>query len=386
MVDGGVVLVSINYRIGLLGFFAQPEINAEGHAFGNYGLLDQQFALQWVHKNIAAFGGDPDNITIFGESAGAISVYGHLAAPGSSGLFHKAILESGFTDYAKSIRANPRSVITPLADAEQLADKFAVAAGCNKDVPTCLRQLPVQKIIDQQMPFISGLIDGAPPVPEPLDSVIRNGTFNRVPIINGTNHDEWRWPLARTELRTGKPLTTEQYPIELGNFFGDLAPKVADEYTPAQFRSPSEALAAAETDAYFSCAALRNDARLANYVPVYGYEFNDANAPMYMPTPSFPYGAAHTAELQFLFPMFHGGSGVSHSLTTEESALSAMMVRYWSNFAKSGDPNSAGLPFWPKISPAENSMLSLNTPVPSMLAGASFSGDHKCAFWRTALP
>ena len=382
--EGNVIFVSINYRVGLLGFFAQPDIDAEGHAFANYGLLDQQFALQWVRNNIAAFGGDPDNVTIFGESAGAISVYGHLASLESRGLFQKAILESGFTDYAEGPLVSPRSVITSLGEATRLGGKFAAAVGCTENVAACLRHLPVQKIIDQQMPFISGLVIGAPSVPKPLDAVLREGTFNRVPIMNGTNHDEWRWPLARTELRTGKPLTVDQYPGELAKFFGDAASRIATEYPASAFDSPSAALAAAETDAYFSCGAIRNNDWLAHYVPVYGYEFDDANAPMYMPAVSFPYGSAHTKELQFIFPMFHGGSGTPHPLTPAESSLSLTMVRYWSNFAKAGDPNGVGLPPWPKLTSGVNTLESLSLPEPSTRE-ASFSADHKCTFWSSIL-
>ena len=383
--DVVLVLVSLNYRLGLLGFFSQPDIDAEGHPFADYGLMDQQLALRWVHDNIAMFGGNPDNVTIFGESAGAISVYGHMASPQSKGLFDKAILESGYTDYPEGPSATPRSVVTPLARASAFGAGFATAAGCKGDVAACLRHLTVEAIITRQMPFIAGLITGGPTVPRPIDTVLREGTFNRVPVINGTNHDEWRWPLARTEITTGKSLTADRYESELARFFGPGASKVADAYPPRAFGSPSEALAAAQTDAYFACGALRNDAWLAHHVPVYGYEFNDRDPPMYMPAVSFPYGAAHTTELQFLFPMFRGGRGIPHPLTAAEKGLSLTMVRYWTNFARSGDPNGAGLPAWPKVTPASPVLQSLNVPVPSPLA-ASFSTDHKCAFWRGLVP
>ena len=386
VIDGDVVFVSFNYRVGLLGFLAQTDIDGEGHAFGNYGLLDQQLALRWVRDNIAAFGGDPDSVTIFGESAGAISVYGHLVSPGSKGLFHKAILESGFTRYSPSPLASPRSVITPLADAVRYGARFASAMGCVKDVPACLRKLPVDAITGQQMPFISGLITQAAGVPADLQSTLESGAFNRVPLINGTNHDEWRWPIARTELRTGTPLAASQYAEALRSFFGDLAPEVEAEYALRSFGSPSEALAAAETDAYFSCGALRNDLALAQFVDLYGYEFNVSDAPIYMPDASFPYGAAHTMELQFLFPMFRGGSGVAHPLTPEQGVLAREMVGYWSNFAKTGNPNGGDLSYWARMTPEQKVLLSLRTPRPVPLQAAAFGADHKCAFWAAMLP
>ena len=165
--------------------------------------------------------------------------------------------------------------------------------------------------------------------------------------MNGTNHDEWRWPIARTELRTGKPLAAERYVAEAIDFFGeDLGKKIAAEYPLDRCASPSEALAAAETDANFSCTAVRVDALLARHdVAVYGYEFNVPDAPMYMPKASFPYRAAHAVELQFIFPRFHGGSGTPHALNPAETALSKAMVGYWTRFAKRRPerPRSSGL-------------------------------------------
>lgn len=383
---GDVIFVSINYRIGLLGYLAQTDLDREEPGAANYGLMDQRLALQWVQRNIAAFGGDPGNVTIFGESAGAISVYAHLTSRESDGLFHKAILQSGFTRYAPSPLASPRSVITPLAEAVRYGDRFAAAMGCTTDVPTCLRLLPVEAIVNGQMPFIAGLITGATDVPPDLHAAIEAGHVNRVPVINGTNHDEWRWPIARTELRIGRPLSEDQYGEALRNFFGDLASRIEAEYAPRSFGSPSQALAAAETDAYFSCGALRNNALMARHAPVYGYEFNARDTPMYMPAASFPYGAAHTQELQFLFPQFRGGSGVVRPLTPDQNALAVIMVRYWSNFAKNGDPNGEDLPSWPRINSTQEALQSFDVPRPSPLDAARFGVDHRCAFWNAVLP
>jgi para-nitrobenzyl esterase len=374
---GNLVVVTMNYRVGVLGFFSHPDIDAEGHESADYGLLDQQMALKWVRRNISSFGGDAGNVTIFGESAGALSVYGHMASPGSKGLFHKGILHSGLTGIAKP------NLVLPLADATALGKKFAVAMGCATDTAACLRRLPVQKIIDQQMPFLSGLIVGGQTVPEPLEQAFRSGRFNKVPLINGTNHDEWRWPAARVELRSGKPLAPGQYLAALTDFFGDAGAKVESEYPLSRFGSPSEALAAAETDAYFSCTAVRNDATLSKSAPVYGYEFNYSHAPMYMPSASFPYGAAHTVELQFIFPLFHGGSGTVHTLNSAESELASTMVRYWSNFARTGDPNALSLPTWPRFNPDTRLLMSLDLPRPTALA--SFRADHRCDFWTSVL-
>ena len=376
--DGNVIVVTMNYRLGVLGFFAHPDIDAGYRpALVNYGLLDQQFALQWVRRNIASFGGDAGNVTIFGESAGAVSVYGHLVSPASAGLFHKAILESGLTFIAKP------NLVVPLAEAVVLGQRFAAAMGCKENAATCLRALPVEQIIGQQMPFLTGLVTGGAVVPEALEAALRAGRFNRVPIINGTNHDEWRWPVARTELRSGKPMQAEQYRPALIDFFGTTAARVEAQYPLANFKSPSDALAASQTDAYFACSALKSNESIARYAPVYGYEFNYADAPMYMPKASFPYGAAHTIELQFIFPQFHGGSGIMHELSAPEKSLGLTMRRYWTNFARSGNPNRTGLPAWPKFSRASDLVMSMNLPKPAPIG--TFRSDHQCEFWNRAL-
>lgn len=376
--DGNVIVVTMNYRIGLLGFFAHPEIDAnDKHALVNYGLLDQQFALQWIRRNIASFGGDSGNVTIFGESAGAVSEYGHLVSPASAGLFHKAILQSGLTFIAKP------NLVVPLSDAVVLGERFASAMGCKDNAATCLRSLPVERIIGQQMPFLTGLVTGGAVVPEPLETALRAGRFNHVPVINGTNHDEWRWPVARTELRTGRPLQPDQYRPALLDFFGTIGSKVEAQYPLTKFKSPSEALAASQTDAYFACSALKSNESIARYMPVYGYEFNYADAPMYMPKASFPYGAAHTVELQFIFPQFRGGSGTAHELSTSEKELGTTMRRYWTNFANSGNPNSAGLPAWPKFTRETSLVMSMNLPKSASID--NFRSDHQCDFWDRTL-
>jgi para-nitrobenzyl esterase len=374
--NGGVIVVSLNYRVGLLGFFVVPGGEREGNPAANYGLLDQQQALHWVRDNIAAFGGDPANVTIFGESAGAVSIYAHLASPGSSGLFQKAIVESGSISI-------PKQTITPLSDASKLGHGFATAMGCRGDVMACLRRLPVEQIINRQVPFLAGLVTNVPSVPTSLQAALQDGHFNHVPMIIGTNHDEMRWLAARVELRTHEPLSAEHFQAAVADFFGEIWPKVVAEYPLEAFGAPVEALAAAQTDAFFACDTWRVDHWMARSAPVYGYEFNDAAAPIYMSQPSFPYGAAHTKELQFIFPLFHGGSGAPHPLTAAENKLSLVMVRYWTNFAKRGDPNGANLRHWAKIGPSTSMILSLN--VPTVSAEYGFEEDHKCSFWDDVL-
>jgi len=370
---GGVIVVTVNYRVGALGFFAYPALDTEPHESGDYGIMDQQYALAWVQRNIAAFGGDPANVTIAGESAGALTVLAHMVAPGSVHLFARAIMESSGTPTLLA-RAVP-----PIAVAETTGSKFAAAAGC-ADVD-CLRGLPADKIVATQSAFRFGLIGGQnTPLPTGFHQAFTTGAYAHVPVLTGSNHDEWRWSVANAELVSGKPLTDERYPTALAAFYGAAAaPLIVAEYALDAFPSPSVALGTAETDGYMACGTLKLATWISPMVPVYEYQFDDETVPMYMPPVSFPYGAAHTSELQFLFPRFHGGSGSVHPLGPGESTLSGEMLRYWTNFAKTGDPNGRSLPAWPKFVPGSQDILSLAPAATSVIT--NFDQQHRCGFW-----
>jgi para-nitrobenzyl esterase len=369
---GDVVFVSVNYRVGVLGFLALPALDAEKHDIGNYGLMDQQLALAWLQQNIAAFGGDPRNVTIFGQSAGGVSTLAHIASPGSAHLFAKAIVESAGTP-------SLLRTLTPLARAETNGTRFAAAAGCTENVMTCLRALTPAQIVAAQTGNLTGLIGGVKTLPIPFRAAFETGNFNHVPIIAGNTRDEWRWILAQTEITSQTPLTPEKYPQALAAFYGPaVAPAVLTEYPVAAYPNTSEALGAAETDYYIACSSLRLDQWMSPFVPMYTYEFDDVAAPMYMAPVSFPYGAAHTAELQFIFPNYHGARGTVHALSLPERALSAQMVRYWTNFARTGNPNDPTLPTWPRFA-SSTDMLSFRLPKP--VTFTTFADQHHCAFW-----
>jgi para-nitrobenzyl esterase len=374
LVAKGVVVVTINYRLGELGFLAHPALSAESptSASGNYGLMDQQAAMGWVQRNIRAFGGDANNVTIFGQSAGGLSVQSELASPLAAGLFHKAIVESG-----------AYSLTQPsLATAEASGTIFATAAGCSTQTATCLRGLSVSAILAAQpastmVPNLDGFV-----LPLTVRDAFSTGQFNRVPVIEGSNHDEWRLFVAQTEVATGVPLTAAGYisaiqatlgvSVAVATFIGTV------EYPLAAYPSPSVALGAVGTDAVFSCNA-RNSARLlSQYVPTYQYEFNDPNAPMlYFPPVSFPTGAYHASELDYIFDL-NQTPVPNPGLTPAQQDLSDTMVGYWTQFARSGDPNSAGAPAWPLFE-ASDQFQSLQPSTPT--TGTGFAADHKCGFW-----
>jgi para-nitrobenzyl esterase len=204
----GTVVVVINYRLGALGFLAHPALKDRGST-GAYGLMDQQAALRWVQRNVGAFGGDPKNVTIAGESAGGLGVLAHVASHSSRGLFNRAIVQSGAFALTQ----------TPLATAETEGKAFAVKSGCVDQSATCLRALPVEAVLTNQRAiptgYTPGVIDGQV-LTQSIGAALAAGTFNRVPIINGTNHDESRLFVAIDEAQN-------QITVTAGNYEGRIA-------------------------------------------------------------------------------------------------------------------------------------------------------------------
>ncbi|HEY2560771.1 MAG TPA: carboxylesterase family protein [Caldimonas sp.] len=374
LVAKGVIVVSINYRLAELGFLAHPALSAESPqgASGNYGLMDQQAAMRWVQRNIRHFGGDANNVTIFGESAGGLSVHAQLASPLPAGLFHKAIVESGA--YALSQPS--------LTMAQASGTAFAAAAGCSSQTAACLRSLSVAAILGAQtaatmVPNLDGFV-----LPQSVAFAFSSGQFNRVPVIEGSNHDEWRLFVAQTEATTGVALTAAAYIPAIAATLGvPLATATAIAtfgYPLASYPSPSVALGAVGTDAAFSCNARIAARLLSTYVPTFQYEFNDPAAPMlYFPPVSFPTGAYHASELTYLFDLSQTPVP-NPGLTPAQQDLSAAMAGYWTQFARSGNPNSVGAPDWPSYG-VSDLFQSLRPSTPTTAAG--FSSDHKCAFW-----
>ena len=373
LVADGVTVVTINYRLGALGFLAHPALaDAHGQS-GDYGLMDQQAALRWVQRNIASFGGDRRNVTVFGESAGGLSTLSQMASPQARGLFERAIVESGSYNLTQA----------SLASAESAGVVFATKAGCASQTAACLRSLPVSTILASQnaagyTPNINGEV-----LPQTLGSAFATGNFNRVPIINGTNRDEWRLFVALGELE-GNPVTASNYQSMISSTLGvpaAVAVIIAAKYPLTAFSSPSVALGAVGTDAIFACPALAIDQSVSRFVPTFAYEFNDENAPeLFLPPVSFPYGAAHASEIQYLMGLPTAAFG--QALSAQQQQLATIMKGYWTHFANSGFPASSGIPFWPLFNSLTRTIQSLVPPSPQ--TETDFASAHNCAFW-TAL-
>jgi para-nitrobenzyl esterase len=283
----------------------------------------------------------------------------------AGGLFHRAIVQSG--SYGLSLPT--------LADEESHGLAFAVSVGCKDQSTQCLRSKSVKKILANWGLFDSNLNVDEKLLPQSLDTAFATGQFNHVPVMQGTNHDEWRFFVALDEL-SGAPITSEGYPSAVQDLVGpDAAPQVLAEYPLVSFESPALAVGAMGTDLIFACPARGADRELSTQVPTFVYEFNDSNAPeVFLPPVSFPYGATHVSELLYLFKLSRPGE-----LDAQQQILSDNMVRYWVQFARSGNPNAPGLPFWPRYINATDTFQSLVPPTPVTESG--FATDHKCDFW-----
>jgi para-nitrobenzyl esterase len=383
LVNQGVIVVTINYRLGVLGFLSHPALTAESPnlASGNYGFMDQQAAISWVRRNIEHFGGDAENVTIFGESAGGLSVHTQLASPLAAGLFEKAIIESGA--YAMNTGT--------MAANEARGNAFGGRFGCPAPATAaCLRGITVaQTLTEPTVRAISAPVVDHFVLTQSIASALTTGTFNRVPVMEGSNHDEWRLFVAFSFEQAGFPVNAATYKIATALSLGLPAAAVPAlaavfaMYPLSNFPNPATApqltVGAIGTDAIFACNSRTSVRRLAKFVPVFAYEFNDANAPqLFLPPATFPYGAFHAAEIQYLFGL-RPSVPDPVALNEDQRGLSRSMVRYWANFAKHGDPNSSHLPLWPQYDPAADQFQSLNTPAVS--TESTFAADHKCAFW-----
>ncbi|MFT3928460.1 MAG: carboxylesterase family protein [Myxococcales bacterium] len=373
----GVVLVSFNYRLGPFGFFAHDALAKEGSPLGNQGLLDQSAVLKWVQENIAAFGGDPGNVTIFGESAGSADVCYHVVSPRDAGLFQRAISESG------GCTAGPTGERD--LTAQEVAGSmqaYAAALGCSAgDVLPCLRSKSVSELLAQGMqPDPSGgyfnrpawrfgvVVDGEGGfLPSSAADAFANGQINHVPYLLGTNSDEGTlFVLGSTASNQ------EEYLDALRMGYGERAETIAALYPASKFGGDYKAaLARVVGDAGLGCGTHDSARRAAKAgLPVFMYNFN-------IPwTVAFgALGAAHASEISHVF-------GAPYSANQASTQVSDAMNSYWAQFARTGDPNYPGAPaVWPRFEPdANDDDLRLQLD-PGFELLQSFRKDE-CAFWR----
>jgi para-nitrobenzyl esterase len=350
-----VVVVTVNYRLGAFGFFGYPGLRGSGA----FGLADQQAALKWVQRNGRAFGGDTRNVTVFGESAGGLSVCAQLASPRAAGLFAKAIIQSGpcGLTFPGSKPGEFPGIWKPRADVEKLG--AAQPLGCS-DI-ACLRSLPVDKLLTVHEQFGSPAFDTAV---LPIDPAVaqRTGRMIHVPTMVGSTHDEMTLfvPLIFPQVvpETG-------YRAFVAGLFGETdADEVVARYPVNGNGDARDEVARILTDKSWSCTTLVAREELGRHQRVFGYEFADSDAPVIFPLPPFPdYKAFHASELMYLFDM-------KAPLDAKQRELSDYMVAAWGRFARTGDPG------W------RSEVRSL---APGAIGGTDFALDHKCGFWSSIL-
>jgi para-nitrobenzyl esterase len=359
----GIVLVTINYRLGVFGFLAHPELTRESgrNASGNFGLLDQIAALRWVKDNIAAFGGNPGNVTIFGESAGSFAVSALMASPLAAGLFHKAIGESGAFFTAGSGTLAPQS----LSSTEQQGVKFASAIGA--DSLAALRTKSSDELLKaalKSQPWFTPSLDGYV-LPGDVYATYADGKQAHVPLLAGWNADEIR---AGIVLGKQKP-TAQSFSDDVRKRFGEQAEAVLKTYQATTDAQAVEAAAALASDMFIGYATwkwIEMHARTGG-AAVYRYSFGrkipvapDAKVNG-VPATSRDIGARHAGEIEYVFGALDSLSKVPWEAADRK--LSDAMTTYWSNFARSGDPNGPGLPTWPKYDSRSSRVLHLDEKI-----------------------
>jgi para-nitrobenzyl esterase len=348
----GVIVVNANYRLGVFGFYSHPELTKEsGHnSSGNYGLLDQVAALQWVVKNIEAFGGDPKNITIGGESAGSFSVCAQMATPLSKGLFQKAIGESGAFF---PTRKEGGLTVKPLAETEQFGVKFAESMGAKSLAG--MRAKPANDVLQAAAKLGRGFgfgpnIDGYFFPEDPAITYAKGGQAH-VPLLAGWNADEGKMMVL---FNPQKP-TVKSFEQQAKERFGDQAPEFLKLYPAANDQEAilsAEALASDDFIAYSTWKWL--NLQVETGAPVYAYHFEQVPATkpgaMMGPVPASEVGSRHAGEIEYVFQTL---KSKDLPWTDGDFKVSDTMSSFWANFVKNGDPNGKGLPEWPVYNKAD---------------------------------
>ncbi|MFK8844079.1 carboxylesterase/lipase family protein [Streptomyces sp. Ac-502] len=387
LADRDLVVVTVNYRLGIFGGFAHPGLKGPG----TFALQDQQAALRWVRRNAGAFGGDTGNVTVAGSSYGASAITAHLTSPGARGLFHRAVLASGegmmdmpAGTMGPGVPGYPWFVWRRGREMEDISAEMTSSLGCAADDPArtlrCLRSLPVKKILE--VPFIMNAFQafayGNETLPELPPRALRAGRFPHVPVLSGATRDEHRTFVGMQYDAVGKPFTQAHYGQSLATAFGGNAERVRARYPLSQFPSPAIAWSAVVTDRMWARGTHAQHTALARRVPLYAYEFADRDAPMYLPLPGrFDFGAYHAGDTPYLFEE----AAAQRRFTAAQRWLSATMTDQWAAFARTGTPNGPRLPVWRPYRNADARPYTQSL-APDRIAPVDYAEEHALEFWH----
>ncbi len=378
LVQEDVIVVTLNYRLGALGFLPHPALTDEAGESGNYGLMDQQKALGWVKKNIAAFGGDPKKVTIFGESAGGHSVLSHLAAPASKGLFSRAIAQSGaYSPTQLPLEYGYAAFGMPFAT------RAGITATEPAEVRDILRGMTVEEVLTAQADDWYVPVTGGSFLPISIFEALSTGQFADVPVLSGCNMNEGRLFVA-LDMAEGLIYSSEEEYIAGVTALlatdprGLDAVQIAADYIAMQDPDNANkfrlALSKIWTDYFFNTNNFLQWNQLSAATDTYAYWFTDVNAPNTFDSPLLEMDATHSLEIQYVFGTV-GAAGGSEA----QIALSEEMVGYWTGFAKTGSPDAGWSPF---VSGDTSSFVKrLDTPAVDVTA-MDFIDEHNCVYWQ----
>ncbi len=369
--QGDVVAVTANYRVGAFGFLGLAGLRHSG----SFGILDQQAALSWVRRNIAAFGGDPGNVTLAGQSAGGISTCINMVSPGAEKLFDKAVIHSG------PCTNTGNGLLAPVGEVEKEGEKVERKLGCSS--VACMRSKSAADVLDavaKSHAAVGRVAYGTSVLPIDPYKAVRAGRIRRMPVLVGSTRDDGTLAASGLLPLIGG-VTPQSWPDVLkGLLFSPSDIRQVTRRYPVRTKEEGAGrFTAVQTDWGFSCPAAFMRENLAARMPVYGFEFADRKAPV-LPglgegMPSLSLGAYHSSDLIYLFDM-------PVRLRPEQDVLSQEMIGYWTGFMYHGNPNRPGLPVWPSATQGKRSPVLSLAPGRGGSRAVDVSSDHNCGLWN----